>query len=614
MQISVLRWRHLGACFVLAASGLLLAACGGASGADGADGTTGANGTSGVAMLIRTTAEAAGSNCADGGTRIDSGPDTNGDGGLSAGETTSTQFVCNAANGTNGFSTLVSMTNEPAGTNCAAGGKRIAAGTDVNGNGVLDASEVSTTSDVCNGVAGTTGANGTNGTNGLNSLIAIVAETAGPNCATGGNKITSGLDSNTNGVLDAGEVTSTRYQCDGATGAAGAPFPWVDAPVDAQAVSNTGYLADSSAMVSITLPASPAVGDTVRVSGVGSGGWTIAQQGSQSIITVGVPLAPMGTQWTQHGPTDSWRAIASSASGIKLAAIDQSHALYTSTDGGQTWTQQGTGFAFGAEIVSSADGNTLLATPYGTDSLLLSNDAGQNWYSFMSVSDWRAIAMSADGNTIFAVDSSQQVWSSYYGGNISPQATLPGITTAMACSADCSRMVAVNSTGEILTSEQSAGASFNPAYLPSINADFEAVTMSADGSRVLAVGPGYIVGTSDFFTGAWYSNGTWTSVASSADGLHVLLAAPNSLQVSLDGAQTWTTRTPPSSTWTAVAMSSDGSRLIAADGAAISTSVSTTTPGSAGSISGSQYGAIELQYVGNENFAILSSNGVLVAN
>ena len=44
-----------------------------------------------------------------------------------------------------------------------------------------------------------------------------------------------------------------------------------------QAQSNTGYLANNAAQVTITLPASPNVGDIVSVSGVGAGGWQIGQ-------------------------------------------------------------------------------------------------------------------------------------------------------------------------------------------------------------------------------------------------------------------------------------------------------------------------------------------------
>jgi OmcA/MtrC family decaheme c-type cytochrome len=126
--------------------------------------------------------------------------------------------------GTNGQDALVSTTPEPAGTHCAAGGTRIDVGLDANANGALDASEVTSTSYVCNGADGQDGGNGTNGTNGTdgqdgtnghNTLVNIVAEPAGTNCPFGGQKLESGLDVNDDGTLQPGEVNTaaTRYVC-----------------------------------------------------------------------------------------------------------------------------------------------------------------------------------------------------------------------------------------------------------------------------------------------------------------------------------------------------------------------------------------------------------------
>src|ERR1700719_4373474 len=50
------------------------------------------------------------------------------------------------------------------------------------------------------GTNGTNGTNGVSGTNGLTALDAVVAEPPGKNCTNGGNRITSGLDTNANGV------------------------------------------------------------------------------------------------------------------------------------------------------------------------------------------------------------------------------------------------------------------------------------------------------------------------------------------------------------------------------------------------------------------------------
>ncbi len=55
-------------------------------------------------------------------------------------------------NGNNGLNALINTTTEPAGVNCANGGTKIETGLDANGNGILDQSEVNTnlTNYVCN--------------------------------------------------------------------------------------------------------------------------------------------------------------------------------------------------------------------------------------------------------------------------------------------------------------------------------------------------------------------------------------------------------------------------------------------------------------------------------
>ncbi|MEO7978676.1 MAG: hypothetical protein ABI657_16140, partial [Flavobacterium sp.] len=50
----------------------------------------------------KTTAETAGTNCANGGTKVETGLDTNSDGTLQVSEVTATNYVCNGTNGSNG--------------------------------------------------------------------------------------------------------------------------------------------------------------------------------------------------------------------------------------------------------------------------------------------------------------------------------------------------------------------------------------------------------------------------------------------------------------------------------------------------------------------------------
>lgn len=201
------------------------------------NGTNGANGTNGFASLVAVSD--AGASCATGGKKVETGLDdglpagTARDGILQPGEVETVSYVCNGANGsngTNGFNTLVAISNAP-GAQCPTGGKQIDTGVDdglpsgTARDGILQAGEVEKTSYVCNGTNGTNGSNGTNGTNGFSTLVRVSDGAAG--CATGGKKIESGLDDGLpsgtarDGVLQAGEVESTSYVCNGAAGANG---------------------------------------------------------------------------------------------------------------------------------------------------------------------------------------------------------------------------------------------------------------------------------------------------------------------------------------------------------------------------------------------------------
>lgn len=60
---------------------------------------------------------------------------------------------------------------------------------------------------------------------------------------------------------------------------------WVEVTGTTQAMSvGTGYVANNASLVTLTLPATAALGDGLRVLGKGVGGWKIAQNASQQII------------------------------------------------------------------------------------------------------------------------------------------------------------------------------------------------------------------------------------------------------------------------------------------------------------------------------------------
>lgn len=120
----------------------------GANGNDGAQGPAGDAGTPGAPALVKSTTEPAGTHCPNGGTKLEVGVDTNFNGTLEATELSSTSYVCDDP----GHNALLSTSTEPAGTHCAFGGTKIETGLDANRNGTLDPSEIdaTATSYVCN--------------------------------------------------------------------------------------------------------------------------------------------------------------------------------------------------------------------------------------------------------------------------------------------------------------------------------------------------------------------------------------------------------------------------------------------------------------------------------
>ena len=143
--------------------------------------------------LTTVTPEPAGAACAAGGVRIASGEDRDGDGAIEGEEAAAVSFVCD------GVDTLVASSPEPPGAACASGGVRLDSGQDLDADGVLDASEITSTTYVCR----TPG-----------SLVTPTVEPPGTNCPHGGVKLETRVDANGDGVFAADETTATAYVCD----------------------------------------------------------------------------------------------------------------------------------------------------------------------------------------------------------------------------------------------------------------------------------------------------------------------------------------------------------------------------------------------------------------
>ena len=108
--------RRIGLSTVLWATLFVLGGCGGGdtgpaglAGAEGEAGAPGPPGTPGKNALSKTSAEPPGANCANGGTKLEVGIDTDGNGTLDAAEVTGTSYIC----GGSGKNTLVKTSEVP---------------------------------------------------------------------------------------------------------------------------------------------------------------------------------------------------------------------------------------------------------------------------------------------------------------------------------------------------------------------------------------------------------------------------------------------------------------------------------------------------------------------
>jgi hypothetical protein len=181
----------------------------GTNGLNGADGVDGNNGLSAYQIWL---------NLGNTGTEADFTASLTGPQGVQGptGSTGSTGVTgpqgVPGNDGSNGLNSLVKTTLEGPSMNCFTGGVKYEFGLDANNNGILDVSEINATQTkyVCNG---------------KNAISRTTPEAAGPNCSEGGVKLELGTDLDGDSYLDAVEVSSVQYICNGAQGATGPEGP-----------------------------------------------------------------------------------------------------------------------------------------------------------------------------------------------------------------------------------------------------------------------------------------------------------------------------------------------------------------------------------------------------
>jgi photosystem II stability/assembly factor-like uncharacterized protein len=198
-----------------------------------------------------------------------------------------------------------------------------------------------------------------------------------------------------------------------------------------------------------------------------------------------------GQSWSANGPAQVWSAVACSSDASKIAVADGNMGLiYTSADGGVTWSPTSSPNKRWRCAASSADGARLVAgSDYGSNFsdlpiIYTSKDSGTTWNPTTAPNQtWQCVASSADGTKLAAGVFGGLIYLSTDSGTTWNPANVPNLHwDGIACSLDGKRLVAVAWEGQIYLSVDS-GQTWTPANAP--NAQWQSVACSSDGTKVL---------------------------------------------------------------------------------------------------------------------------------
>ncbi|MGQ0504355.1 MAG: WD40/YVTN/BNR-like repeat-containing protein [Myxococcaceae bacterium] len=562
--------------------------------------------------------------------------------------TSSTGNEGNSATGSAGpagSNAVIAMGAEPAGANCANGGTVVAAGLDSNANGVLDADEVKETKYVCNGAAGAAGTAGSSGSqgdageqgpkgdagaDGYSMLMTFTSVGPGAQCAAGGTRVDAGLDLDRDSVLDPGEITATSNVCNGGAN------PWVNVTTAAaQASSNTNYLASNAdaGVTTVTLPASPVVGDVVQISGAGPGGWRLAIcAGARVDMGTSAEVASTSASFVnQNLPAESYNPFAVNANG-NTAYVGSTQRIRVTHDSGKTWSTSLNTAGNWRGIATTPDGATAIAV--GQPNLIQrTTDRGTTWAPIAGATgQFESVSISDDGRVIL-------IGIDFGGGGLLVSTDAGGSFTTVAGLPAGGQWVytSASPTGKVLTATQNAT---QPGNKSVISKDFGAtwtvlttpasmyeLELSADGSTLFgAVSSPAAVFTSRDMGVTWVRRLNFAPVRIRVSGKGDTLVAcqyAGQTAISFNGGMDWANGPGSGSTlWYGCGVSRDGSTAFIGDANSSGSTVhrvqrtwaTTTTTGTAGFLSGPQFSGATVQFVGSNTWLLTGSSGTLGTN
>jgi photosystem II stability/assembly factor-like uncharacterized protein len=262
-----------------------------------------------------------------------------------------------------------------------------------------------------------------------------------------------------------------------------------------------------------------------------------------------------GETWTQQtaAGTRGWISVACDASGASIIAADLSGSLWTSADSGATWTERTTAGSRSWGVVTMSPNGLYVAAGVTNGYIYTSADRGVSWTerTGSTVQDWASLTISTDGTTLYAGenDNAQYADASIYkstdsGATWATVDLIKGQGGAVACSSDGS-IIYMGSYSYDMFKSTDTGVTWTAL---SFSGATGVVACSSDGTKVVGVANGYI-NTSSNSGSSWTqrtepgSNDTWkvTCDASGATIYAVSNGSSGSMYVwkSTDFGATW---------------------------------------------------------------------------
>jgi photosystem II stability/assembly factor-like uncharacterized protein len=426
-------------------------------------------------------------------------------------------------------------------------------------------------------------------------------------------------------TADATQSTGVKWATP-TTGGSAFVIPWYLVGLsNVTAVVNSNYVVTNTVQTSITMPTSATLGDRIHVIVSGTSPVDIIPNSGQSIVygTNVLNTSGFGGIWSMPysfipssgGASTIWYGATLSADGVKIAATENGGYIWTSTDGGITFTQRES-VGYWTEIASSANGNTLAVLESSGSRIWTSKDSGVTWAAKGPTENWQKITVSADGSKMAACASlGGHVWTSIdYGDTWSLSLTSGiGYFYSIAASADGTKLVVADASATAIWTSTNSGTNWTQ-QTALLGSTCDNLSMSADGAVLYVMNLDSLAILKSIDLGV-----NWTTVSNasaglvnptvSSDGTKVFANVwGGQVYVSINGGTNWqVVPGSPTANWWNTVPSSTGKKLVAT---AFNTPLHVLSPGY---ISATPVSSFDLTYIGNNQFLLSNVSGVVYA-